>query len=814
MLGSGAAAPRSGWLDRLFGPTQPPTDPPDGLPKLPGVKEPEGLYLLLAVIIGLVTAIMLEVIISASPVPPGGDPGQWIATTYPYLNRPYPSQVIFFGYPPLLFPLLGLLDVLGGGALGAGRLYVAVGCVLLGVATYYLGRSYLRRPMLALAVEGFVLFNPHLMELFFFGGYPTILGMVFSLLSLAFFARWLGSHRGSYLFLGWTGFAAAILTHSLVGILLVAALAFAAIVLLAQRALPREVLFSGAGAAGAGLFVFSVGGYYLGTKLAGVSHPNYFEQGTLGQKTTLNSVLYPFHLSSLPGIFGHHTIFTGAEAYGLAIAFILVLFFLVALLAFQRRLPVPVLLQVSVIMSVLAAGIAGWTLSIVTDYRRYAYFLWIPIALGVAWVFDYLLAIFLTVEEGDLEAPGLPPLPPRKARTGADPITVAVAVVTVGGLIALGAYTTVPTLRAYETEFTGPPHSESFLNAIASINHLGLPGSIVTDNIESDRWARALTDRDTYSPTLPNAYIFYNSQILDDERTLFALSYEYGVTGDSRTFVAVPGLTPAYFTASPIYGAWQGGVPHAILNLNPTTLVVHYSTSNNSSQPSNSSNLTRSVYQSSNAPALRFPVPGSPDMTISYDDSAASNGGFSLDILATPAASSHGINLTIVLSDTGSKNIARLTGGLTSFPGFGSLTPGSDPSKQYSWKSAGNAGAPPLLTTVSAGPNLTLSAAKNSSGYLSFVLQNHTLKPGGHLTAYLQFTTPAATNRIFDLPPILSTPDFLTEWSARYLLLDQYGAPYAAYYTTTYGARIIANFPPYWSAYTLPPNQPADPLGP
>src|SRR5580693_7560026 len=137
-------------LDRWFGTPPPPSDPPDGLPRLPGVKDPETLYLLLAIVLAIGVAGILEWVISAAPVPPGGDPGQWISSSYPYINRPFPSQVIFFGYPPLLFPLLGLFVIAGGGPIAAGQLFVAFGTILLGVSTYVFARSMLHRPLLAL----------------------------------------------------------------------------------------------------------------------------------------------------------------------------------------------------------------------------------------------------------------------------------------------------------------------------------------------------------------------------------------------------------------------------------------------------------------------------------------------------------------------------------------------------------------------------------------------------------------------------------------------------------------------------------------
>ena len=66
----------------------------------------------------------------AAPLPPGGDPGQWLSNSYPYVGLPYPSQVIPWGYPPGLFPVLGSLVLLGGDPILGARLYLGVAAVL------------------------------------------------------------------------------------------------------------------------------------------------------------------------------------------------------------------------------------------------------------------------------------------------------------------------------------------------------------------------------------------------------------------------------------------------------------------------------------------------------------------------------------------------------------------------------------------------------------------------------------------------------------------------------------------------------------
>jgi hypothetical protein len=787
------------WLDRWFGTPPPPSDPPDGLPRLPGVKEPETLYLLLAIILAIGVAGLLEWVISAAPVPPGGDPGQWISSSFPYIGRPYPSQVIFFGYPPLLFPLLGLFVVIGGSPIVAGQLFIAVGTVLLGLSTYAFARAMLHRPLLALFVEGFVLLDAPFMRLFFFGGYPTVLAIVFMQLAFAFGSRWMGSYRPGYLFLTWILLTATVLTHSLVGLLAVGAFGFSVLVLFFQRTLPREVLFSKAGVAGLFVFIFGVGGYYVGTRLFGIQHPNYLSSNPLGRtKTNLNALLYPFHLNSLPGLFGHIGHFSSSASYGLAIAFCVILFFAIAYLASRRRLSVPALLQGSFILAVIAVGVVGWTLSIVTDYRRFAYFLYIPITLAVAYIFDYLLGIFLAAGSGDEEAPGLPPLPKRKPRTGPDPISVAILVVGVVGLVFIGYTADLPELQFFERQFTGAPHSQYYLDAVGTINHDGLSGSILTDNTAADRWTRALTDRNTYDSAEPTDFVFYGSQILDDEETQFAFHNLYGVS-DGLTYASVTSLNASRIDAVPWYTVWSEGIPSKVLGVVPSSLSV---TLGNGSIVKALSGKT--------GPQFAFQHPGVAEMSLSFQTP-----DYNLTELIAPHPGEDGFDLSFIVTAVGTHTLQSFSGYLGAIAGD-SASHNATNATSYNFTSRGPSGAGALATHVlfeqgSGSTNASVIPSRPTAG-VAFV-ETEPKGQSRQLKLTISLTTPTASNLIPNVPPILSTPDLLLGWSARYMLLDSASAPLIAYYTTEFHAvELTSN--PYWSVYTLPVTYPPTPYGP
>src|SRR5580700_1617630 len=71
------------WEDRLFARTG---LEPSNRSGMRGGGKPEWLGYLLAIAIGAVTAILVEVAMNAYPIPSGGDPGQWIASSFPFVG--------------------------------------------------------------------------------------------------------------------------------------------------------------------------------------------------------------------------------------------------------------------------------------------------------------------------------------------------------------------------------------------------------------------------------------------------------------------------------------------------------------------------------------------------------------------------------------------------------------------------------------------------------------------------------------------------------------------------------------------------------
>ncbi|MCI4367768.1 MAG: hypothetical protein L3K08_08450, partial [Thermoplasmata archaeon] len=406
------------------------------------------------------------------------------------------------------------------------------------------------------------------------------------------------------------------------------------------------------------------------------------------------------------------------------------------------------------------------------------------------------------------EAPGLPPLPPRKPRTGPDSIAIAILVVGVGGLAFLGYYSSIPQLQFFEQQFTGPPHSQYYLNAIASINHAGLAGSILTDNTAADRWTRALTDRNTYDSAEPTDFVFYGSQILDDEETQFMFHNLYGVS-DGRTYASVNTLNASRMDSLPSYTAWSTGVPSTVFRIPPLSLMV--------TVQNGSKSIMVPAFSTNRSPDLHFPNPHTAEMIFSLHTTY-----YNLTEIVQPHPPSFGLDFVFRISATGPANLTAFDGTLAALPGASSAhnqTPSMNllgNSTSWEFLSRGPAGYAPLATNI---------VFENGSGAVNGSLPGNKLQSGVHFTArpgptnprviYLTIsaTTPSASNLVGDVPPILSTPDIILERSARYLLMDRNSAPLVAYYTTEYHAVLLASYTD-WSVYTLPVTYPPTPYGP
>ena len=256
---------------------------------------------LLAVVIAVLAAALFEHFAQMSPVPPGGDDGTWLLNAFPYVGLPSTNQAPIFSYPPASFPFLGLAVRITGSPLTGATLFAGATIIAMALAFYELALSLVELRSVALIAEAAFVVQPDFQQLYHFGSYPNMFGLIFFFLALAFGIRFLRSRRSLHLGLFWTMAAVAVLSHALVAILLVEILVLVCVGLLVFRRLPRE-FFRPVGLLGIVGFLGSGIGYYVAAPRLGFSPPNYITSSVLTasrSSSNIPSVLKPFYLEAL-----------------------------------------------------------------------------------------------------------------------------------------------------------------------------------------------------------------------------------------------------------------------------------------------------------------------------------------------------------------------------------------------------------------------------------------------------------------------------------------------------------------------------------
>ncbi len=417
-------------------------------------------YLLASFVLGLAFAALWFETALQQPIPPGDDPSTWLATSYYFIGVHAPSGVQPLAYPPAAFPFVGLSVFVGSGPLLGGRIFMAAMITLVGPTSYLFGRAVLKMPALALLGAGLLLAEPDFQQLYYFGGYPNIFAFLFMVLAVTYLLRWLRSRRPSHLLTFWVATTVTVLSHSLTAAVLAGTVLFILVALVLVRRLPRGFLVSRAGEVGAGILAIGVGAYYGGTSLLGVNHPSYLSSGTLGgsKSQLVPTVLRPFYLGSIAGAVEHQTVTISADA---ALAFMTLVALLILglyLLALWRRpewITLSWLALAATVLTVFIGTVGGYVANLPVDYRRFPYFLYLPLIVALLLFLDLGLASAMrTRAPRRLPAPvaGVRRVPsaPRRAvawRRWVEPVVLAVAVVAI--LVSVQFYT-IPAGNSYE----------------------------------------------------------------------------------------------------------------------------------------------------------------------------------------------------------------------------------------------------------------------------------------------------------------------------------------------------------------------------
>ena len=805
-------APRVGAIRRL-GRYLFPKDTDEARTKSGFVEDAPGgwVYALFALGIGVGLAALWYWTTLSMPVPPGDDPSTWITTSYPYVGLAYPSGVSLLGYPPASFPFIGLAVIAGGGPLTGGRLFTCAIIVVLGLATFMLGRTVLRRPSLALLAEGLVLAEPDFQQIFYFGGYPNLFAMVFLTLSLAFFVMYLRSRRPGYLFLFWVSVTVCVLSHSLTAAVLVGTLALLALGLMLVGRLPRTFVLSRAGLAGLAVVVLGVGGYYGLTHFLQIGHPVYL--ASTSSISGVSSVVLPFHIPTLIHLFTGATVVFDTNA---TLEILLVLAGMILLVVFVLRMLYPGFLTTSWLVVAAAAlaifveVLAGAYLSIATDYRRFPYFLYLPFVLGLLLGVEAAVERFLTPRAST--AKPAKKVSARRARFRAarrrwgEPVLVSVGLVVI---VLAAQYYTLPASSNYMSFYTLYAHDPQFLAAVNALVNSGIPGNIISTSPYSGHWPSTLSDRLTFVPA-PLGTVsseFSPPEILNEELSQLTLSNRYFVT-NSLIGAGIPALSGPYFNGTPIYGAFANATYQEILRVPPASL--EFGLANGT--------VVAPFSVAVPAPAV-VPVQGGTAYQIVYQ-------GFGSTLFETvravPGTATATVNLTVTSTATNASPISFVQARIGIVTGVAArvvagTTPGS-----FVWNVSTKAGSFTAFGTTAPASSLSKVVAFNSTTGVNPAVvfrTNATNQSAGTNVLSLSFnlTTPGATNVLTNVGPWISTDTTWSNWSIRFVLQFNGSTSLSlitpGYLTNEYGAALYAAGGS-WRIYLLPQwplNEPAAP---
>jgi hypothetical protein len=712
----------------------------------------------------------------AFPIPPGSDPGNWVSISYAYIGGHYAGQVNPYGYPPLLFPILGSLVLLTGSPLAAGHLIIPIEITLLGLSTYALSRVIIRSVVLSLGLVTFLLLDPYFMTMFFWGALPNLLAFSFLNLSLVGLV-WMGAgrlNRGTLFFWGFG--AATVLTHALAGLALaaivVAVLFLSMFVPLklpksgalkaigdAPSLLLRRLVFSRPGFYGFLAAGLVIGGWYLGTILSGTPHPGYFTPGSAMQ---MHPATYgQFLRNLLPGlVLSKYTVF---YLLIFLVAFLFAVFG--GLVAFRSGwISTGLLVLLGSWLAIAGIAIVGWLLSISTDYHRFGFFLVIPAGLTIAFLIDRLwLARGPTGSQGSLLAPPpeagpeVRPIPPTFRPTRRARVAFVGVFVLVVGLIAAGA--AAPTYTRYVNVNAGPTHDQLFVDALNAIDHSGVSGSILT--IKGNlKWTWAITQRAAYAPRPGNAFLFYPIQITDSALAYYALTSREAVT-NGLVSVSVAGTNPAYLDGIPDFSVYQTGGVAGTMRLPPQLIQVTLM---------GATNHTDYTVGLSGSPTYQAPAgPGLPavitytEPSFLFQQSISIQPGVPTAHIATQATATRADRIVSLQEVLTGPALVGVTTQLTAIPGTFQW-------QTYTLRYTGLL-TDGLVTPASALQGVTdyYPAAGGGAAVLDFTPSGGS--PAATVNGSLDLNTPSASGNIPNLPSTVNTTQVWHQLGVRFIVI-------------------------------------------
>jgi hypothetical protein len=781
--------------------------------------KPELYGYLFALALALFGVYLIVRAMDAYPVPSGGNPGQWIAGSYAFVGLPYPNWLLPGQYPPLVFPILGVFVRLFG-PLQAGRAFVGLGGVGLGLSTYYLGRTLTRSRTVALAIEGFVVLSPTMVETFFQGVYPTILGMIFLNLAVAYLIRFARSGSETHVVLFWLATGATVLSEAQTAAVLAVTLLILFVFLVSSRQISRVFYRGPIALAGLAIFVVAVGGFYGLAAAAHVPQPNYVAANAFSYvRNGLGSLYYllvnPYLPNSKPSL-------PNAELISIVLGGMLATVLVGLRLLRPKRLSLGVLTVLSMLLAVIGGAYVAWKLSVVTDYPQLSFFLVVPLGLALGVGVDALLhwePKFLdrlrptppeaTPSRSAAPSPQLagdwrvrpstasrPHIPSSWTTLG----TVALALAIVALLLS-AALVTAPALAGDEQANSSLFHDPTFLAALADIRNSGVAGNVFAPG-GAAKWTRALLDREAYTPFVAPRFTFDPGHLTEEEETYFAMVSHDAVT-NNLVAATIAGTNGSVDNVTPDYEASTNGqfIPVAVVAADQFNVTITDGTGN----------VTESVNAS---PTIVPATEGPASMSMEYDEP-----GFYLNLTVVVAPSSPRAEFSLNFTADAGWSILAVRGNMTG-PAIGVATTNILPSGSTGELDLTPASVSANLRTFA---NVTPASAvgrpqsfdRFATGVVSRVPLNLTTGASGSPVVELAvaFSTPRAENLIENLPSLIDAPSVWHQWGVRFVLATNesqliFNHPSAilwesSYLVSEYGAKVLA-VEGSWTVLLLP----------
>lgn len=729
---------------------------------------------------------------SRAPVPPGVDPGHWLAAAYSYVGLPTapdPANQALV-YSPLMFPFLGGLVRLTGDPLVAASVF-AVGLFLLyGLTTILVARRFLVSGPLQVALVGLAMFCGSTLQMLFWGGYPNLLGFACMNVAMVLLVLYFRTHRGTDGAAFFAMVAVTFFAHDLTFALLVASVGLATLFLLLLGKTSLRFVFSLPNILGLVLVGVVLEGYNQVTARLGIPHPSYYFSNPAAY--TIDEVGEIFRP------LGHAPAFLPAGPIvvlpPLPTALLLVSAPLVALLAlgfirlsYPGRVDTRLVVAAGWLAAAFAVPGAGYLAHVDTDYSRFLYF--IP--------FPFVLVVLATVERAapQVLAGGLVALPPgpslserwnrlrrwrwESPRPGS---TAAMGVVVFVVLLLVFTSVTLPVVAGNEAAGTSSAHDQAFVDAMQWLK-AAPPGNVLTTP-SAARWTEALSLRAAYTVG-PVWLLFQPFQIGVAQESYWALTSEATVT-NNHVALSYSGFATPVMSQAPMYTAYVQGVAFPALRVLPGSLTLN---------ATSASGLGTTSAAGGGTPQLTVPGPTPTSGVIRYSSSVAQveeiglvNAGGSASILfvVTPVngAVVHSFGLTL----------GGPPGESTTFA-TDSVTGVQYSNGVLTWQVGGHLGQYPYPVNVTTKVAFSELPATASSAVVAGAQLFTASFPDGNgsapFTLRLDLATPGASNPTGVLPPVIRTSELLQNESIHFLLWPNkaFGSAELTYYQSTFGFR-------------------------